>query len=200
MARKGWKMIASVLRLNRSDCKALKITDAYSIHRVVYDLFPGEQRDFLYADKGGNFNERTILILSENEPKKPELGAVTIKIVPKNFLESEYFVFQVVLNPTKREKASGKTVAILGRDNLHQWVIKKAATHGFEIEAESLEVRHIGVQAFPCDGKTITHNSATFIGKLKVIDKVKFEESFRKGVGRAKGFGFGLMQIAPMNK
>ncbi|NOU14960.1 MAG: hypothetical protein HOO92_13515, partial [Methylococcaceae bacterium] len=32
-------MHASVLRLSRSDVKALKITDAYSLHRVVYDLF-----------------------------------------------------------------------------------------------------------------------------------------------------------------
>ena len=32
-------MIASALHLSRSDVKALKITDAYSLHRVVYDLF-----------------------------------------------------------------------------------------------------------------------------------------------------------------
>jgi len=193
-------MIASVLRLNRSDCKALKIIDAYSIHRVVYDLFPGEHREFLYADKGGDFNERVILILSAVEPKKPTFGEVNTKEVPNNFLDSDYFAFQVVLNPTKREKASGKTVAVIGRDNLHQWVIKKAPTYGFEIEPESLEVRHIGVQSFLRDGKTITHNSATFLGKLKVIDKAKFQESFHKGVGRAKGFGFGLMQIVPINK
>ena len=49
-------MIASALRLNRADCKALDIKDAYSLHRVVYSLFPkpdDQSRDFLYADKGG---------------------------------------------------------------------------------------------------------------------------------------------------
>lgn len=64
-------MIASVLKLNRADCKALKITDAYSIHRVVYELFPGESRDFLFADKGGDFKSRQILILSEHSPEAP---------------------------------------------------------------------------------------------------------------------------------
>jgi CRISPR system Cascade subunit CasE len=37
-----------------------------------------------------------------------------------------------------------------------------------------------------------------FIGKLKVTDRIKFKESFRKGIGRAKGFGFGLFQIVPI--
>jgi CRISPR system Cascade subunit CasE len=32
-------MFASVLHLSRADVKSLKITDAYSLHRVVYDLF-----------------------------------------------------------------------------------------------------------------------------------------------------------------
>ena len=42
-------MIASVLRLSRSDCKVLKITmHAYSIHRVVYELFPGESPETFF--------------------------------------------------------------------------------------------------------------------------------------------------------
>ena len=46
--------------------------------------------------------------------------------------------------------------------------------------------------------KMVTHNSASFVGKLKVMDRAKFQESFRKGIGRAKGFGFGLFQIIPL--
>ena len=32
-------LYAAVLRLSRGDVKALRVTDAYSVHRVVYDLF-----------------------------------------------------------------------------------------------------------------------------------------------------------------
>ena len=32
-------MIASVLHLDRRDIKALRITDPYSLHRVVYSLY-----------------------------------------------------------------------------------------------------------------------------------------------------------------
>ena len=66
-------MIASLYRLSRKDLSALKVTDEYSLHRIVYDLFPEREsgdngRDFLYADKGGDFRERIILVLSCRPP------------------------------------------------------------------------------------------------------------------------------------
>ena len=192
-------MIASVLRLTRADCQALKITDAYSIHRVVYGLFPGDSRDFLFADKGGDFNARQILILSERTPETPQHGAIESKMIPDNLLEHENYGFEVTVNPTIRDSKSGKTLAIRGSQNLLQWFTKKAPSLGFEIHADTLEVRHAGVQIFDLgEGKTVTHNNATFVGKLKVTDRGKFRESFHKGIGRAKGFGFGLFQIVPL--
>ncbi len=192
-------MIASVLRLNRSDSKALQITDAYSIHRVVYELFPGDSRDFLFVDKGGDFNARQILILSDRSPESPKFGEIESKPIPDNFLDYDHYGFEVTLNPTKREKQTGKTVAILGRENLHQWFLGKAPSLGFEITPENLEIRHAGVQTFDLgNGKIVTHNSASFVGKLQVTDRAKFQNSFRKGIGRAKGFGFGLFQIIPL--
>lgn len=192
-------MIASVLRLSRSDCKALKIIDAYSIHRVVYDLFPGESRDFLFVDKGGDFHARQILILSDRSPEIPQYGEIQSKLIADSFLEHDNYGFEVTLNPTKRDKQTGKTDAIRGRENLHQWFLGKEPSLGFEIQAESLEIRHAGVQTFDLgNGKIVTHNSASFVGKLKVTDRVKFQQSFRKGIGRAKGFGFGLFQIIPL--
>jgi CRISPR system Cascade subunit CasE len=192
-------MIASVLRLSRSDCKALRITDAYSIHRVVYELFPGESRDFLFADKGGDFLARQILILSDRSPETLQFGEIESKLIPDSFLEHDHYGFEVMLNPTKRDNQTGKTVAIRGRENLLQWFLGKAPSLGFEIQAESLEIRHAGVQTFDLgNGKIVTHNSASFVGKLKVRDSVKFQQSFRKGIGRAKSFGFGLFQIIPL--
>lgn len=192
-------MIASVLKLSRADCKALKITDAYSIHRVVYELFPGESRDFLFADKGGDFNLRQILILSLRNPETPEFGILESKPIPDSFLEYKHYGFEVKLNPTKRDKQTGKTAAIRGFENLRQWFLGKAPSLGFEVQANSLDVRNSGVQTYDLgNGKVVTHNSATFIGKLDVTDRIKFQNSFRKGIGRAKGFGFGLFQIIPL--
>ena len=192
-------MIASMLKLTRSDCKDLKLTDAYSVHRIIYDLFPGENRDFLFADKGGDFNSRHILILSKREPTNIKKGEIHSKKVPHEFLEQFNYSFEVRLNPTKRDKTTGKIVAITGRDNLMNWFVKKAPALGFEIDPDSLDISSNGVQKFDLgDGKWVTHNSAVFLGKLKVTDRMKFQESFCKGIGRAKGFGFGLFQISPL--
>ena len=38
-------MIAAVLRLDRAAVQALQITDPYSLHRVIYSLFPDVRDD-----------------------------------------------------------------------------------------------------------------------------------------------------------
>jgi len=202
-------MIASVLRLSRSECTALKIKDAYSIHRVVYALFPkiGEEaRDFLYADKGGDFNTRNILLLSKRPPVPPEIGIIDSKPIPAAFLSHECYAFAVRLNPTKRDKVSGNTVAIRGskttgqtqRDVLAEWFTQKTLNQGFAVEKAGLIVADVGVQQFTKGGSVVTHGKATFIGKLYVTDRTLFVKSFEEGIGRAKGFGFGLLQIVPL--
>jgi CRISPR system Cascade subunit CasE len=195
-------MIASVYRLTRVDFKSLGLKDAYGLHKAVYSLFPqadnGKTRDFLFADKGGDWQERKILILSERRPQVPEHGAIESKEIPDAFLRHDHYGFEVTLNPTKREKATGKTVAIRGKENLCKWFIAKAPNLGFEVLSESLQVQNTGVQTFEKDGAQCTHGMATFIGKLKVTNREEFIKSFKHGIGRAKAFGFGLLQIVPL--
>lgn len=197
-------MIASALRLNRADCKALEIKDAYSLHKVVYSLFPeqdGQSRDFLYADKGGDWNCRQVLILSERQPETPDFGEIETKEIPESFLQWDNYGFEVIVNPTQRNGPSKKTTPVKGRVNLHKWFLQKTPAWGFHVEPDSLQVSKIGVVSFDRDKNiTQTHGTATFIGKLKVIDRQTFIKSFKQGIGRAKGFGFGLLQIVPIQK
>ncbi len=195
-------MIATMLKLSRADCKAMKLKDIYSLHKTVYSLFPAEpekNRDFLFADKGGDWKERKILILSKREPLEPEHGEIDSKKVPDSFLQFDYYGFEVVLNATKRDAKTGKIVSVRGRENLLQWFLQKASSLGFEVMSQSLQVNHIGVLTYQKNGTKRTHNTATFVGKLKVIDRQAFTRSFKQGIGRAKGFGFGLLQIVPID-
>ena len=144
-------MIASALKLNRADCKALDIKDAYSIHRIVYSLFPkqdSETRDFLFADKGGDWNCRQVLILSERKPASPEFGEIESREIPESFLRWDNYGFEVIVNPTQRNGPSKKTTPIRGMENLHKWFIRKAPALGFEVEPESLQVTRIGLKRF----------------------------------------------------
>ncbi len=203
-------MIASVLRLSRSDCKALRVTDPYSIHRVVYSLFEDTRSEdekraskpsgILYADKGGDFKQRQILLLSDREPMQPEYGELVSKAIPDGFLDHQRYGFEVTVNPTRRDGASRKLVPVKGREAVAKWFAERAENSwGFEVNPEYLQIQRLGVQQFKKGDQTLTHGSATLKGELRVIDRERFIRSFRQGIGRGRAFGFGLLQIVPLS-
>lgn len=201
---------ASVLRLSRTDIKTLSIKDAYALHKVVYGLFEDVRTDaekqastasgIVYADKGGDFNTRQILMLSNRRPHQtPQFGEVQTKSIHADFLTHERYAFDITINPTKRDKQTGKVVAIKGRDEIAAWFIARAPqSWGFAVNDEHLQVEQISVQVFEKDGKSVTHGSAALKGELIVADKECFVQSFKSGIGRARAFGFGLLQIVPL--
>ncbi|MFA7114825.1 MAG: type I-E CRISPR-associated protein Cas6/Cse3/CasE [Candidatus Omnitrophota bacterium] len=199
-------MIATILKLTRSDCKALDIKDAYSIHRVVYSLFPRSkdevQRNFLFADKGGDFNGRRILILSKTKPVEPEYGKIESRNVPESFLQFKKYGFKITLNPVIRNGKEKTTVPVTGKENLRTWFLGKTNGLGFVVDSDSIQVCRMGVMTFTKKKDAAvfnqTHNIATFMGKLEVVDRKLFIKSFEEGIGRAKGFGFGLLQLVPL--
>lgn len=203
---------ASVLTLDRRACRALKVTDAYSVHRVVYSLF-GDTRTaeekraslpsgILYADQGGDFHGRRILLLSDRLPRKrsdEDLGHVVSKPIAGDFLDHTRYRFKVQINPTRRDNVSRKLVAIKGRDATAAWFAERAITRwGFRIEPRHLQVDHIEVLQFHDKQKrSVTIGRAHLQGVLEVADRIAFERSFTLGIGRARAFGCGLLQIVP---
>lgn len=201
-------MIASVLHLSRADVKALKITDAYSLHRVVYDLFDDIRSDeekqksvpsgILYADKGGDFHGRQILILSNRQPNVPKYGELSIKTIADSFLDYPHYRFEVVVNPTKRDNATGKIIAIRKREEIANWFIEKAPQWGCEVSPAHLQVDNISVKNFKKGEQAVTQGQAILSGRLKVTSRETFIKSFQQGIGRGRAFGCGLLQIVPI--
>lgn len=202
---------ASVLRLNRSDMKTLNIKDAYALHKVVYGLFDDIRSDaekqtsipsgIVYADKGGDFNTRQILMLSNRKPHQtPQFGEVQTKPIHSSFLVHERYGFEITLNPSKRDQQTGKVVPVRGREAIQQWFKERAPkSWGFSVNPENLQLEQMSVQTFEKSGKSITHGSATLKGELTVNDRNRFILSFTQGIGRGRAFGFGLLQIVPLN-
>ncbi|MDX1348095.1 MAG: type I-E CRISPR-associated protein Cas6/Cse3/CasE [Thiomicrorhabdus chilensis] len=201
---------ASALRLSRSDIKTLKITDAYSLHKQVYGLFDdirtdadkakSESSGILWADKGGDFHTRQILMLSNRKPHQtPQFGEVESRTIKPDFVEHEHYGFEITLNPSKRNKQTGKIEAIRKREDISLWAIERAQKGwGFEIHPDTLQVQINPVLQFNKNGKTVTHSSAHLKGELRVTDREQFIQSFLQGIGRGKAFGFGLLQIVPL--
>jgi len=202
---------ASVLRLSRTDMRLLKVKDAYTLHKVVYGLFEDIRSDaekqasvpsgIVYADKGGDFNTRQILMLSTRKPHQtPQFGEVQVKPIHQGFLAHSRYAFEIILNPSKRDHQTGKVVAIRGRKGIEQWFKMRAQqSWGFNVKSRNLQIGQVSVQTFEKAGGTVTHGSATLKGELNVIDRNRFNLSFTQGIGRGRAFGFGLLQIVPLN-
>lgn len=206
-------MIASVLHLDRHAVKQLRITDAYSLHRVVYSLYEDvrdeEQKQastssgILYADQGGDVRGRKILMLANREPMDAvdgQHGEVLSKPIPGDFLEHDLYRFKVIVNPTRRDSASRKLVAVKGREDIAQWFIDRSTkSWGFEVSPQSLQVDKIEVLQFKDKHqRNITIGQAHVQGMLRIIDKAQFANSFNQGIGRARAYGCGLLQIVPV--
>lgn len=205
-------LIASVLQLDRTAVQALRITDAYSLHRVVYSLFEDVRSDaekaashasgILYADQGGDFQHRTILLLSDRPPAPyidGQYGTIRSRSIREDFLEYSSYRFKVVVNPTRRDSASGKLLPVKGREAVMQWFLQRAAqSWGFDASPEHLQIDKLQVLQFNDKAqRPVTIAQAHVQGLLTVTDRVQFLHSFSHGIGRGRAFGCGLLQIVP---
>lgn len=193
-------MLATMYKIPCKYWKTIRLGDPYRLHQIVYNLFSKSQRDFLFLDKGNDCNEKKILIISKEPPSIPEYGEVLIKKIPETFLQQNRYRFETVLNPVKtvrNDDGSTTKKPIIGAEQLLKWFSEKSKGWGFQVEF--LRVSNMHVLELTRKGECLILNSCTFSGKFIVTNRLKFIESFEKGVGRSRGFGFGLLQLFPIN-
>lgn len=200
------------LNLGFNDLRALKITDEYGVHRTIYSLFEEYRNDnekissvqsgFLYAEQKRNGIGRQFLILSDRAPVNFALkdGSIITKTVPENFLKFSKYRFQLIINPTIRDKTSGKLRPVTGKLNIISWFSEKSSqSWGFsstDITVNSTEV----LQFKGKNGRSLTIARAELSGILTVTDFEQFHKSFCHGIGRAHAFGCGLLQLIPIQQ
>ncbi|MDO9519031.1 MAG: type I-E CRISPR-associated protein Cas6/Cse3/CasE [Pseudohongiella sp.] len=206
-------MIAGVLHLDRKAVKALRITDPYSLHRVVYSLYTdvrdakeksgSQSSGILYADQGGDHTGRRILLLANRQPADVidgEYGQVQSKAIPQEFLRHSQYRFKVIVNPTRRDSVSRKLLPVRGREDIAHWFSERGATSwGFLVSPEHLQIDKIEVLQFKDKNQhTVTLAQAHVQGIFKVSDTELFHKSFTHGIGRGRSYGCGLLQIVPL--
>jgi len=206
-------MIASVLWLDRRAVRALRVTDPYALHRVVYSLYEDVRTDadkvgsrssgILYADHGGDHRGRKVLMLADRRPQERVNGVhgtVQSKPVPGEFLSRRRYRFKVIVNPTRRDSMSRQLVAVRGREAIGEWFVARGlSSWGFVVNPERLQVDRVEVHAFQGrEGRRITIGQAHVQGVLDVSDTERFRQSFCQGIGRGRAFGCGLLQIVPV--
>lgn len=206
-------LFASVLHLSRKDVSALKINNPYALHLAVYKLFADvrttEEKQqslasgFLYADQGGNYKSRKILLLSNRPPNQQidnQYGQVLTKPIAENFLNYQHYRFKVIINPTKRASASRKLIPIKGREAISSWFTERTENNwGFKLVEPQLQIDAMNVLQFKGKNqRQITQAQAHLQGVLTVTNRQLFKQSFATGIGRGKAFGCGLLQLVPL--
>lgn len=196
----------SQYQLSVVDARALRLTDAYSLHRIVYSLFDdvragdrSTSSGILFADKGMLQGCRTVLICSSRMPRAAARGRLLTKELHDAYMRHTDYFFEIIINPVRRCNASGKIVPIRGNDAVLEWFLRKSPGLGFEIT--HLELKDYHVDCFKKGNSQgiadATIAKATLTGTLHVTDVQAFSHSVLYGIGRAKAFGCGLLQIAP---
>ncbi len=151
-----------------------------------------------------------------------------LKEIAPTFLSHRYYVFDLRANPVKTivqrgpngetlvrsngKRKNGKRVPLVKSEELRAWLIHKGKVRcrdkntgldvpgGFRIvEDRPLEICPMVESHFRKKGQAGYHGGVQFRGTLEVTDPVNFVETYQSGIGSAKGFGFGLLLLTPVN-
>ncbi len=151
-----------------------------------------------------------------------------LKEISPTFLSHRYYAFDLQANPVKAlvqrdaqgqplmtaagKRKRGKRVPLVKPDELKAWLVRKGQVRcldmerkrevpgGFRIvEERSLEISPMTESHFRKNELSAYHGGIQFRGVLEVTDREHFIQTYQAGIGSAKGFGFGLLLLAPVN-
>ncbi|MCG2725562.1 MAG: type I-E CRISPR-associated protein Cas6/Cse3/CasE [Elusimicrobia bacterium] len=213
------------LEINAGIARMENISDNYVWHKKLWQCLPGlpdNERDKIgFLTRIDTFEKTFRLwVLSKIKPARPQWcppADFALKEIADGFLSHRYYAFDLRANPTKRDIQQGKRVPLIKEEELRSWLIRKGKVRrrdkdtgldvagGFRIvEDKPLEIRRMVENYFrkmdKKNGKKYAayHGGVQFRGILEVTDPVKFRETYHAGIGSAKGFGFGLFLLAPI--
>lgn len=124
----------------------------------------------------------------------------------------EEFVFRLTANPTHRVSVSAgdesqkRLVAHVTNEHQRQWFLDRAEPNGFDVVLSSggtdggrheLVLRERDTSVFRRGQNRVTLVTAAFEGRLRVTDPAQLRHALTHGIGRAKGYGCGLMTLLP---
>ncbi|WP_436701142.1 type I-E CRISPR-associated protein Cas6/Cse3/CasE [Nocardioides sp. BYT-33-1] len=197
------------------------------MHAAVLSAFPPgtptetENGRVLWRLDVGKTHELTLLISS---PAKPDLAHVVeqagwptgqdhwqsapLSRLTDRLETGQTWAFRLTANPVRsvaQGSGRGKRVGHATVQHQLEWLVERSADWGFDIGGHdgtltadvvtrrglSFERRSDG------DRRQVTLTTATYEGTLAVSDPALLRRSMGHGLGRAKGYGCGLLTLAP---
>lgn len=202
------------------------LTDPNSMHAAVRGAFPPdldqeESRILWRIDHRGH--EHVLYIVG---PEKPTADAMVEDAGwdtrPAQIADYDRFLnritrgqrwwFELVANPTYSESRGpgkrGKVKAHISAQHQLDWLGRKSRAHGFAIETEgenavavvgrgNLDFRRRNTETRERRDR-VKIVTARFQGVLEVTDADELRHTLVNGIGRSKGYGCGLLTLAPL--
>ena len=124
------------------------------------------------------------------------------------FKKGQLLNFRLLANATRKidtktredgTKSNGNRVPV-AREKLTEWLTSRSERCGFRVREESLAVQTGFAAGYSDDNNPKRFFSARYDGRLEVVDEKSLLDTIVSGIGPAKGFGFGLLSVAPVKE
>jgi len=210
-------MYLSLLKLDPSPRKVREMMiNPYTLHQTVYRALPdktdgGPGRALYRIDQNRHTGAISLLVQSEKKPDWPKVdylseclsGEVKTKPYAPEVENGQRLYYLLRANPSVKKQVEGKKngcrLGLLREEDQLRWLQQKAEKNGFTIiTCRTVPEGIIKNERGQADGNKLRHYAVRFEGILEVADPDVFTVALQCGIGPAKGFGFGLLSIAPV--
>ncbi|GAB3618004.1 type I-E CRISPR-associated protein Cas6/Cse3/CasE [Okibacterium endophyticum] len=112
------------------------------------------------------------------------------------------WAFRLLANPI-RTGDDGKRYGHVTIAQQTGWLVDRAERHGFIVTSSSsgeddVLVTQRDKKTFRRENRQVTISTARFDGRLQVTDPDQLRHALTHGIGRAKGYGCGLLTLVPV--
>lgn len=206
--------------LERKMLGAALAGDAYLDHSLIWRLFPGDdmQRDFVFRSDPDETGRPVYYVVSQ---RLPQAIAGLLAVDTKDYLPrldtGEALSFNLRANPTVAISEEGSTKSKRHDVLMHAkhrakhagdadvatamdaaalaWLARRASDWGLDVAPQSVLIEGYAQHRLRHKGRQIEFSSVDYRGVAKVVDATKLLTALTQGVGRAKGFGCGLLLV-----
>ena len=190
----------------------------YEMHRTLMKAFPAHlesqaERVLFRVDRDGRNPWLTLLVQSHEMPdwsflEQPAVRSYLfpcaeanpgVKPLALHLSDGRVLAFRLRANPTV--KRNGKRWGLLRPEEQLDWLKRKGEDCGFCVLSvtASMESRVGGTIHRENEDHNLQLLAVRFDGLLQVTDPTALAENARQGIGSGKGFGFGLLSLAPLS-
>ena len=181
------------------------------------------------SNVGATFGRRTLVfyVVSKRRPNVDGFGSAEVKPYHPQLQSGQRFSISLRANPvvskcaeraSTGERKPGKRHDVLmeakrcakeqnlaewqeaQRQAVLQWWIRQSEAFGFRADdGESFAINGYRQHVLPRKGQTIQFSSVDITGIIEVREPEQLKQALFQGIGKAKGFGCGLLLLRPLS-